>query len=237
MVNIPAGYTVTYDVNSTSQLKWLRINGTLIFSTNQSTKLTLDTLVVTPGGTLTIGTVDNPIPANITAEVDFTANGPIDTTFDPTQLSRGLIFHGVASIHGAVKTAFVPLAGDAMAGNTDLTFASAVPSNWQVGDKIVLTGTYPDHPYGHNSDNSYFHDEVLTITGISDNTLTFTNDNLGGSGNDQLRYDHAAPAGYGLSIYVANLTRNIVFRTLNAANVPTQQRAQHHVHVQPERRR
>ena len=224
MVDIPAGYTVTYDVSSTSQLKWLRVNGTLTFSTTQSTKLTLDTLVVTPQGTLDIGTVANPIPANITAEVDFTANGPIDTTWDPTQLSRGLISHGAASIHGAVKTAFVTLAGNAMAGDTHLTFASAVPSNWQVGDKIVLTGTYVD-PSGSNSDNSRFHDEVLTITGINGSTLTFTNDNLSGSGNNQLRYDHAAPAGYGLSIYVANLTRNIVFRTLNAANVPTQQRA------------
>ena len=222
MVNIPAGYTVTYNVNGASQLKWLRVNGALTFSTTQSTKLTLDTLVVSPQGTLTIGTASNPIPANVTAEVDFTANGPIDTTWDPTQLSRGLISHGVANIHGAMKTSFVALAGNAMAGDTHLTFSSSVPADWKVGDKIVLTGTYVD-PNGSNSDNGHFHDEILTITGISGSTLTFTNDNLGGS--NQLRYSHTAPAGHGLSIYVANLTRNIVFRTLNAASVPTQQRA------------
>ena len=223
-VDIPAGYTVTYDVSSTSQLKWLRVNGTLTFSTTQNTKLTLDTFVVSPQGTLIMGTAANPIQAKVTAEVDFTANGPIDTTWDPTQLSRGLISHGVASIHGAVKTAFVTLAGNAMAGDTHLTFASAVPSDWSVGDKIVLTGTYVD-PNGSNSDNSYFHDEVLTITGISGNTLTFTNDDLSGPGNNRLRFNHTTPAGYGLSIYVANLTRNIVFRTLNPASVPTDERA------------
>ena len=38
MVDIPAGYTVTYDVNSTAHLKWLRVNGTLTFSTTQNTK-------------------------------------------------------------------------------------------------------------------------------------------------------------------------------------------------------
>ena len=222
MVNIPAGYTVTYNVNGASQLKWLRVNGALTLSTTQSTKLALDTLVVSPQGTLTIGTASNPIPANITVEVDFTANGPIDTTWDPTRLSRGLISHGVVSIHGAVKTAFAPLAGNAAAGDTYLAFASAVPSNWQVGDKIVLTGTYAD-PNGFNSDNSHFHDEVLTVAGIKGNILIFINDDLGGS--NHLRYNHTAPAGYGLSIYVANMTRNVVFRTLNAASVPTQQRA------------
>src|SRR5512135_28000 len=64
MVNIPAGYTVTYNVNGASQLKWLRVNGALTLSTTQSTKLTLDTLVVSPQGTLIIGTAANPIPAN-----------------------------------------------------------------------------------------------------------------------------------------------------------------------------
>ncbi len=223
-VDIPAGYTVTYDVSSTDPLKWLRVNGTLTFSTTQNTKLTLDTFVVSPQGTLIIGTAANPIPANVTAEVDFPGGAPIDTIWDPTELSRGLISHGSVTLYGAKRDPFVTLSGNALAGDTSLTLSSSVPSNWQVGDKVVLTGTSLD-PGGSNSDNSHFHDEVLTITGINGGTLTFTNDNLGGSNNNRLRYDHTAPAGYGLSIYVANLTRNIVFRTLDAANVPTQQRA------------
>lgn len=227
-VLIAQGVEVTYDQESTARIDTLRVDGTLQFSSDQDTQLLVDTFTVSPDGTLLIGTEDNPVQADVTTRITFTSDSPIDTQWDPSQLSRGLISHGQARIFGAEKLDFVALEQDPLAGDNELVLkldGAGGPLGWKVGDQIVLGGTSYNWR-GTNADNSRFQDEVLTITEINGNRVRFTNNNILTGDNSVLRFDHKRPDGLQdqVDLYIANTTRNVVFETENADQVPTQQR-------------
>jgi hypothetical protein len=143
VVNIGAGKTVTYDVVSTQAVDTVSIlaGGTLQFRTNVNTQLTVVNLMVLPGGTLTVGTVAQPVSAAVSAQIVF-ADTPLDLTKDPSQYGHGLLGLGNVFMAGAQhNTTFVKLASEAHAGDTTLTLAQAV-TGWQVGDKLVLPDTH-----------------------------------------------------------------------------------------------
>ncbi|MEO1519082.1 MAG: G8 domain-containing protein, partial [Bacteroidota bacterium] len=207
---------VTYDVVSDTRLDTLRVDGELSFATQQDTKMVVDTFVVAPTGTLTIGTENNPIADDVKAEILFADNGPIDLRKDPTQIGRGIISHGKVQIHGEEKTVFLKLAKDAMAGDRQLIL-DEVPTNWEVGDRIVLTGTKNlgerwDAKQGDLVWNGS-QDEELTITSINGNRVTI---------DQPLKYDHDTPRD-DLKAYVSNFSRNVVFANENP-DVPIQER-------------
>ena len=194
----------------TTRVHFVRVDGTLVWATHHDTALYVDTLFSSPTGRILIGTHASPLPADVQVDITFIADVPMT---DPQQLSRGIIPHGPHEIVGAMKTPFAALAGDALAGDTTLALRDA-PANWRVGDTLVLGGTYYD-PDGDDADNSRFHDEVLTITAIDGATVSFQNTAPGVSG---LQWDHVRPNGThftadDLTLYVANLTRNITFRS------------------------
>lgn len=233
-VHIPDGLSITYNGTSPAALKAVRVDGTLSFSPSIDTRMVVDTLLIFPSGTLELGTPTSPIAAHRTCEILFdTSSGPLwekiagsvyhrSDMDDPSLLSRGLISHGIARIHGADKLDHTTTSGNLAAGATSITLTES-PAGWRVGDEIVVMGTGIDEN-GTDTDNSRFRDEVLTITGIVDNTITFTNKD---TGNNSLRWDHAIPAplnSYGLEVHVANLTRNVILRTNDAANVATKDR-------------
>jgi len=219
-VLVPAGITVLYDVfdnndgagANQTRVRYLRVDGELRWATDRDTALYVDTLFSAPGGRVIIGDASDPIPAGVRAEIVITADAPMDLARDPGQVGRGFIPHGTTRVFGADTTDSAALASDVSTGATSLTLRAA-PVGWNVGDTLVLAGTYFDEN-GSNDDNSRFHDEVLTITGITKNVVSFTA-NATGAG---LRFDHARPDGAhfnpdDLTIYVANLTRNVVFRS------------------------
>ena len=228
-VLIPEGRKVWYGARSNTRLDTIRVDGTLTFRPGSNSKMLIDTFVVAPSGRLNIGTQDNPVKSNRTAQVVFTSDTAIDTTLDSKQLGRGLISHGQVSINGADKLDFVELARDLSAGDNQLTLDlpdnMTEPLNWQVGDRLVLGGTDYDLR-GSNEDNSRFQDEVLTITAIDGNKISFINNDIASGDNTVLRYDHKRPEGYKnrLSLYVANTTRNVTFETENGENVPVNHR-------------
>ena len=207
-VVIPAGVTVDYDGESTVSLFTVRVDGTLDFATDVDTFMEVDTFVVTPSGHLTIGTADHPVDANVKTVIQIADNGPIDVDWDPQLLSRGLLSHGEIEIHGAQKAAFLKVAVDAMAGNLSLTLEEA-PEGWQVGDKLVLTGTHLTA-----KDSGTTEDEELTITRIEGNVVYF---------DQPLQFNHETPRD-DLKAYVANYSRNIVITTENSDSVPVHQR-------------
>ncbi|WP_375205649.1 Ig-like domain-containing protein [Hyphococcus sp.] len=226
-VVIPEGVTVDYDGESPVSLFTVRVDGELDFATDRDTFMEVDTFVVSPSGKLTIGTVDNPVAANVETVIQFADNGPIDVSWDPQLLSRGLLTHGDVQIHGAEKETFLKVAADPMAGDTSLTL-EGTPEGWQVGDKLVLTGTHlteavyaePTEPrHGQQTE-----DEELIITRIEGNTIYF---------DKPLEYDHEG-ARADLKAYVANYTRNIRFETENADSVPIHQRG-HTMFMQSDR--
>lgn len=216
-VLIPDGVSVDYDGESAVSLFTVRVDGALDFATDIDTFMEVDTLIVSPTGSMTIGTIDNPVAANVEAVIQIADNGPIDVAWDPMLLSRGVISHGDFQTHGAEKETFLKVAADPMAGDTTLTLEEA-PEGWQVGDRLVLTGTRlgttEQHKAAHETDNAQTQDEELIITAINGNTITF---------DRPLAYDHDTPRG-DLKAYVANYTRNVRVQTENADDVPVHQR-------------
>ena len=195
-VAIATGTTVRFDVVMTSAIDTLRIDGTLSFATDRNTKLYADTVVVTDSGKLHVGTAANPIQDYVTARIQIADGGPIDRAWDPYGLSRGVMSGGEVRMFGKNVTSYVALAADPMAGDTILRLAS-IPTNWKVGDQLVITGV---DPYATD-----FGAETITIRAITGGTVAV----------DRLQFNHNAPDGYGLSIYVANLSRNIVLEADN----------------------
>jgi hypothetical protein len=113
------------------------------------------------------------------------------------QMSRGLIAHGTVALHGTPVTPFVALSSAQEPGATRLTLPRR-PEGWKVGDRLLLTGTSP----------SRNEDEELTLQGIDGTTVTVT----------PVRHRRELPAD-GLSVYLANLSRNVVLRSENGRDV------------------
>ncbi|MEO1253167.1 MAG: cadherin-like domain-containing protein [Pseudomonadota bacterium] len=216
-VVIPSGVKIVYDGQSDASLFTVRVDGMMEFATDRDTFMEADTVIVSPTGHLTIGTIDDPLPSQFNAVIQIADNGPIDVSWDPALLSRGLISHGKIEIHGAEKDTFLRLAADPMRGDTSLVLEEA-PEGWAVGDRLVLTGTELGE-YTRTNDifqdrNVVTQDEELIITRIEGTTIHFA---------DPLVYDHAAPRD-DLKAYVANYSRNVQVVTENADGLPPSQR-------------
>lgn len=193
--HVPEGIVVTVDAVATAELATLRVDGTLRFDSSVDTQLRVGTLVSTPGSSVEIGTPEAPIEPGVTAEMVIADTGPIDLAVDPRQLGKGAIFHGRTVIHGAEKTSFVVAAEPPRAGETSLSLAEA-PEGWQVGDRLVIAGTKADATG----------EETAVITAIEGSTVSLER---------PLVHDHVPPRA-DLEVHVANLTRNVVFRSENA---------------------
>lgn len=215
-VYIPEGIAVAYDGESPASIFTVRVDGALDFAVDRDTFLEVDTLVVTPSGRMTIGTLDNPVHADVQAVISIANNGPINVAWDPMLLSRGVLTHGDFAVHGAEKTGFVRLAIDPMKGDTSLVL-DAIPQGWRVGDKLVLAGTHRNEPATPAKGELYdsnFEDEELVITAIVGNTVYL---------DRPLQYNHDTPRD-DLKTYVANYTRNVRIETENADSVPMHER-------------
>ncbi|MEM7456484.1 MAG: G8 domain-containing protein [Planctomycetota bacterium] len=196
-VVIGEGHTVTVDTVNSREFKTVRVDGTLRFATNVSSELRVDTLVTTHCGTLEMGTATNPMQPEVRARIVFADDGAIDRNWDPKQLSRGALLMGRTELAGAPTTDKVVLAVQPTAGQSSLTL-EAVPTNWRVGDQLVVTGT--DGPTS---------DEVRTIASINGTNVQL---------NQALAVDHVAPKS-SLNVYVANTTRNVQFASENTATL------------------
>lgn len=216
-VLIPEGIAVTYSQENDASLFTVRVDGVLDFATDRDSRMLVDTLVVSPSGHLIMGTEDDPVRPNVNIDIVFADNGNIDTSWDPGLLSRGLLSQGAVSIHGAEKTSHVKVEVDAMAGDSRLVL-SEVPEGWQVGDKLVLTGTYQQGEYWNNAtrrvENAESQDEEVTIRAINGNEIVL---------DRPLTYNHDTPRD-DLKAYVANMTRNITFSSEGGDDLPVHQR-------------
>lgn len=197
-VLIPEEISVEVDHQIDEPIQTVRVDGILSFATDVNSELMVDTMVVTAHGTFRMGTDSQPIANDVTARLLIVDNGQIDRDWDPMELSRGVIIHGNTRIHGAEKTPFVALDGPARRGDKTLTLAE-VPSNWSVGDKLVLAGT---DRYGKQN-------EELEIRFILDNAVLL---------DRPLRYNHIGPRD-DLTAHVANLTRNAQIVSENVQDV------------------
>ncbi len=216
-VLIPEEVDVDYDLVANEELFTARVGGQLRFATTSDTRMVVDTLVVAPTGRLEIGTAANPVRPGVSAEVLIASNGDIDTTWDPTLLSRGLISHGAAEIHGSAKVPFLRVAAAPMAGSQTVQL-DGNPDGWRTGDRIVLTGTKQLGWYWDNDVRAgIYHesqDEERTIAQISGTTITL---------DRPLAFDHATPRS-DLAAYVANTSRSVTVSSMGGSSLPVHQR-------------
>ncbi|MEM7011662.1 MAG: cadherin-like domain-containing protein, partial [Verrucomicrobiota bacterium] len=195
-VVIPQGISVTVDSVLTPEHETVRIDGTLRFATHADSQLKVDTLISTHAGMLEMGTSSIPVAKAVTARVIFADDVAIDPEVDTAQMGRGAILHGQTTIYGDATTNKVKLAVHPAAGAQQIQLAN-VPIGWDVGDEIVITGTIVNDPRS---------DEVRTITAIDGTNVTL---------NAALSRNHIAPDPT-LNVWVANLTRNVIFSSENA---------------------
>jgi hypothetical protein len=197
-VVVPAGRSVTYDVNSTTNIQWLRIDGTLRFRTDVTTALAVDTIVLLDTGTWEQGTVDAPISATVNSTVTFTDIHPIS---DPMKLGRGLLTKGRVRIHGAVVSPYVQTTGALANGATTASLLQTA-TGWKSGDTVVVSALRM------NSQGQPM-DEVRTLSAATSSSITWTQ----GLGHARV----VEFADYGLTPYIANHTRNVLFRSANTS--------------------
>lgn len=204
-VLIPHDVAVEVDGEFDARLATIRVDGLLTFATDVDTSLTVDTFVVAVNGTLHIGTSERPIAPDVLATILFTDDGPIDTVWDPTVLSRGLISHGNVSIHGATKSGPIDFATAPAAGATELELNEPA-TGWQVGDRVLVPGVV--RPIENNRGvTQRDEDEIVTITAISPDGTVLEID-------QPLQFDHLPPRAQ-LKIPAANLDRNVKFTSEN----------------------
>lgn len=205
-VLIPPGVAVSYGTLSDASLFTVRVDGKLEFETDTDSKIVFDTMIVSPTGHLEIGTEDNPVDPSVDINLVIADNGAIDTDWDPMLLSRGLISHGKADIHGSVKDSHEKVTEDPMAGDKSVEFAE-IPEGWQVGDTIVVAGTHYDGYKWDGAQTSHHEseDEERVITKIDGNKVFF---------EDALEFDHDTPRD-DLHTSVANYTRNVSIESEN----------------------
>lgn len=200
IVCIPAGVKVTVTSQEAARLRHVQVNGELRMWIHSSTRLYVDTVFVASGGAFKIGEIANPVKPAAVAELVFISwdGNAINRAWDASEKSRGLFSAGTVAVYGDPKTNMKPMTADALAGATSLTLDSA-PTNWKVGDQIVLTGSY----FRRVGTLTSSQDEKRTITSVAGATIGFS---------PALALDHVRPRS-DLRLHVANLTRNIVFRS------------------------
>src|SRR5206468_1206303 len=92
---------------------------------------------------------------------------------------------------------------------TTFTLAKAnVPTNWNVGDRLIITGNTSPDAANNNQDEQVAIKAIRTdpATGVTEVTISVP-----------LQYLHSAPAG--ASIYVADVSRNATFESENVVQV------------------
>jgi len=194
-VFIPSGVTVEVDGIFNTDLKTVRPDGTLIFRSDVNTELRVETLIGLMGSHLILGSEGDPIAQGVTARLTFIDDGPIDLGDDPGQIGKGAILMGQVTARGTQKSSFHALASGAFAGSSDLHLEE-IPTGWQVGDAVVLTGTDREDPTS---------EEVRTIAALNGFTVSL---------DAPLSGNHVAPR-TGLAVHLANLSRNVILSSEN----------------------
>lgn len=215
IVEITAGSTVVYDRSDTHVLNTISLDAGshLKFRTDINTLVVVANLVVKPGAWLEVGSATNPVAANVTATVMFPDQALSANDYE--QYGNGLIGLGKVTMYGQAKTDFQRLSSELHAGATVLHFAAPV-SGWAPGDKLFVPDTHQlewweQFPY---SDGYVRQDETPIISSVSADGLTVTL-------TTPLLFDHFGSGnGDGPSEFlpqVADLTRNVIVRSANAA--------------------
>ncbi len=173
----------------------IRVDGTLSFSPEKRTGLSVVTLVVSPTGVLEFGTLSQPIVRHRPATMVIADRGPRDRVADPSDLSGGLLCLGRVEIHGEAVTPVAMLSSMPKAGDRSLRFMSA-PTGWRVGDTILVPGT------SFREDE----DEMVQIAGFGNQGRTVRL-------KTRLAYDRWIPKEADRALPVGHMNRSVTIRS------------------------
>ena len=199
---ISSGQTIYFDV-STPVLKGLIIQGgSLIFDDNQDVHLNAEYIIVTDGGTLQVGTKQNPFKHKAT----ITLYGTIASTQLPIYGAKVLgLRSGLLELHGSpVGITWTYLNVTVDVGSSEITLTDAV--EWPIGGQIVIATTG-----GKTSQNE---SETNYIRNISSDGRTLTLKN-------PLNFKHLSVMRTvgGINVFiraeVGLLSRNVVFNAVD----------------------
>jgi hypothetical protein len=188
-IHIPEGKTLIVNGVIATQIKTIRVDGTLEFTTEVNTGINVESIVGTMGSSILLGTEAEPLPADKSAFIKFIDLGPLDLDQDFAQFGKGLITMGSCKMYGSPKSSWIPLNGGASASTDAITLKTA-PLAWQEGDEIVITGTVYNNPKT---------DEKRSVAGLDGKNISL---------DQSLNSDHI-PLNSDLEVHVANLSRNI----------------------------
>lgn len=195
VVTIGSGHTVVYNIdNSPSgtnhRIRSITLNSgeELQFSTSMSTYLwiggsTLTCIDAGDNGQVTLGSEGSPLSSAYTCTIE------VDQSTDSNGRIIDIGNGGNCSMWGMTKTIKGYTTSAITAASSTSFTMSAVPSDWAVGDEILIQGT--------NSTYNVHEEEIITITSIS--------------GGDTVNWSGAATYSHLSGCMVFNLTRNIKF--------------------------
>lgn len=208
---ILADRNIVFDDNSGARLGWVRVTGNLTCARSTDTLLFAENVITDPGSYFDWGREESPITANAT--IRLADNGDLDPASDATLLGRVFMNMGPCDFYGVRKSNYGRVAGYPVAGDATITLEAA-PTNWNVGDQIVVAGTFYA---GWNSQGVFqgHEDEERTIAAIDGAVVTL---------DAPLVYNHDHGQADGKRTIVANYTRNIKVETENGATAETHRR-------------
>ncbi len=117
-------------------------------------------------------------------------------SWDPLQLSLGMVTMGQLEIIGQEKLNMIKLAADASSGQNSIQ-VSEIPMGWEVDDDIIITS-------GGNASSSNNGEDQVKILSISSTTINL---------DSNLTKNHEGRPSEDLHCYVGNLTRNILIKS------------------------
>jgi hypothetical protein len=227
-VQVRAGHTVTYDVNSAAAIRFLHIAGILTFARNKDTRLDVGLIKIQPGDeasedgfdcdahlpatqpgqpkpALEVGTADQPIDPKHTAIIRLVyVEGTAKDSW-PAIVCCG----GRMDFHGApMNRTWLKLGSTAKAKDTVITLAEPV-TGWRVGDRLILTATTRQ-----NKQKKTFRDHVSDNTATEERIIQAL-DGVRLTLDKPLAYEHLAEGAYRGD--VANLSRNVIVESADPA--------------------
>jgi hypothetical protein len=229
-VQVRAGHTVTYDVQSATVIRSIHVAGTLTFARDRDTRLDVGLIKIQPGDdasengfdcdahlappapgkprpALEVGSLDQPIPAGRTALIRLVYVEGLDRESCPAIVCCG----GRMDFHGApLSRTWVKLGATAKKGDAAVTLAEPVTA-WRPGDRVILTATTRQIKLQKTfkpsvRDNTQT--EERTVRAVDGARLTL---------DRPLAFDHQGAGDYRGE--VADLSRNVVVESADPAGV------------------
>jgi len=221
-VLVDSGHVVLYDHHSNDAVRLVHIRGKLEFSRSVNTKLVAGMIILNTGEnvninancsrahhgptwydgsrpTMEVGTMDYPIPSNITSLIELKYFNDMDPDCAPGIICYG----GRMDFHGApINITWLKLAATAQSGSN--TIVVEEPVDWKAGDHIIITGAAR---FGSSDPGSYRTNldpetEENYASNVNGNTITLTS---------PLQKSHRGLGDYRCE--VANLSRNVVVKS------------------------